>query len=54
LLSPILEIVPLQLFAYYVAAKRGLDVDRPRNLVKAVTLDIIIIIIIIKTVDRLG
>ena len=38
LLSPILEIVPLQLFAYYVAAKRGLDVDRPRNLVKAVTL----------------
>src|SRR5215470_13025859 len=38
LLSPILEIVPLQLFAYYIAAKRGLDVDRPRNLVKAVTL----------------
>jgi glucosamine--fructose-6-phosphate aminotransferase (isomerizing) len=39
LLLPILEIVPLQLFAYYVAAKRGLDVDRPRNLVKAVTLE---------------
>jgi len=39
LLSPILETVPLQLFAYYVAAKRGLDVDRPRNLVKAVTLE---------------
>src|SRR5277367_2254973 len=39
LLSPILEIVPLQLFAYYAAAKRGLDVDRPRNLVKAVTLE---------------
>ena len=39
LLSPILEIVPLQLFAYYVAAKRGLDADRPRNLVKAVTLE---------------
>src|SRR5271166_5368998 len=39
LLSPILEIVPLQLFAYYVAFKRGLDVDRPRNLVKAVTLE---------------
>ena len=37
LLSPSLEIVPLQLFAYYIAAKRGLDVDRPRNLVKAVT-----------------
>ena len=39
LLSPILEIVPLQLFAYYVALARGLDVDRPRNLVKAVTQD---------------
>src|ERR1700720_2026842 len=39
LLSPILEVVPLQLFAYYVAAKRGLDVDRPRNLVNAVTLE---------------
>jgi glucosamine--fructose-6-phosphate aminotransferase (isomerizing) len=39
LLSAVLEIVPLQLFAYYVAAKRGLDVDRPRNLVKAVTLE---------------
>lgn len=37
LLSPILEMVPLQLFAYYVAVKRGLDVDRPRNLVKSVT-----------------
>jgi len=39
LLLPILEIVPLQLFAYYMAAKRGLDVDRPRNLVKSVTLE---------------
>ena len=39
LLSPILEIVPLQLFAYYVTVKRGLDVDRPRNLVKSVTLE---------------
>jgi glutamine---fructose-6-phosphate transaminase (isomerizing) len=37
LLSPILEILPLQLFAYYMAVKRGLDVDRPRNLVKSVT-----------------
>jgi len=37
LLAPILEIVPLQLFAYYVAVAKGLDVDRPRNLVKAVT-----------------
>jgi glucosamine--fructose-6-phosphate aminotransferase (isomerizing) len=39
LLSPILEIIPLQLFAYYVAAKRGLNVDQPRNLVKSVTLE---------------
>ncbi|MBS1853277.1 MAG: glutamine--fructose-6-phosphate transaminase (isomerizing) [Acidobacteria bacterium] len=39
LLLPILEIVPLQLFAYYVAVRRGLDVDRPRNLVKSVTLE---------------
>jgi glucosamine--fructose-6-phosphate aminotransferase (isomerizing) len=37
LLTPILEIVPLQLFAYYMATKKGLDVDRPRNLVKSVT-----------------
>jgi glucosamine--fructose-6-phosphate aminotransferase (isomerizing) len=39
LLSPILEIVPLQLFAYYIAAKRGLNVDQPRNLVKSVMLE---------------
>lgn len=36
LLSPILEIIPLQLFAYYITVKKGLDVDRPRNLVKSV------------------
>jgi glutamine---fructose-6-phosphate transaminase (isomerizing) len=39
LLSPILEIVPLQLFAYYMTIRKGLDVDRPRNLVKSVTLE---------------
>ena len=39
LLSPILEIIPLQLFAYYMAVRKGLDVDRPRNLVKSVTLE---------------
>ncbi len=39
LLLPILEIVPLQLFAYYMAVRKGLDVDRPRNLVKSVTLE---------------
>jgi len=37
LLAPILEMIPLQLFAYHFAVRRGLDVDRPRNLVKAVT-----------------
>jgi len=39
LLSPILEIVPLQLFAYSMAIQRGLNVDRPRNLVKSVTIE---------------
>jgi glutamine---fructose-6-phosphate transaminase (isomerizing) len=39
LLSPILEIVPLQLFAYHMAVRKGLDVDRPRNLVKSVRLE---------------
>jgi glucosamine--fructose-6-phosphate aminotransferase (isomerizing) len=37
LLSPLLEIVPLQLLAYHIAVRRGVDVDRPRNLVKSVT-----------------
>lgn len=35
-LAPILEVVPLQLLAYFTAVQRGIDVDRPRNLVKAV------------------
>jgi glucosamine--fructose-6-phosphate aminotransferase (isomerizing) len=39
LLSPILEIVPLQLFAYHMTVKKGLDVDRPRNLVKSVSVE---------------
>lgn len=37
LLAPVLEIIPLQLFAYHMAVERGLDVDRPRNLAKSVT-----------------
>jgi glutamine---fructose-6-phosphate transaminase (isomerizing) len=37
LLLPLIEIVPLQLFAYHIALQRGLNVDHPRNLVKAVT-----------------
>ena len=36
LLLPIFEVIPLQLFAYYVATNKGYDVDHPRNLVKAV------------------
>ncbi len=36
LLLPIVEVIPLQLFAYHVAVNKGYDVDRPRNLVKAV------------------
>lgn len=36
LLLPIVEVIPLQLFAYHVAVKKGYNVDRPRNLVKAV------------------
>lgn len=36
LLLPLLEIVPLQLFAYHIAVQNGCDVDHPRNLVKAV------------------
>jgi glucosamine--fructose-6-phosphate aminotransferase (isomerizing) len=36
LLLPVLEVVPLQLFAYHFATMNGCDVDRPRNLVKAV------------------
>jgi glutamine---fructose-6-phosphate transaminase (isomerizing) len=39
LLLPILEIVALQLLAYHIAVMNGLDVDHPRNLVKAVTVD---------------
>jgi glucosamine--fructose-6-phosphate aminotransferase (isomerizing) len=39
LLSPILEIVPLQMLAYHIAVQRGVDVDRPRNLVKSVTVE---------------
>lgn len=38
-LTPVLAIVPLQLFAYYVALERGCDVDQPRNLAKSVTVE---------------
>jgi glutamine---fructose-6-phosphate transaminase (isomerizing) len=39
MLYPILTVVPLQLLAYYIATKRGLDVDQPRNLAKSVTVE---------------
>jgi glucosamine--fructose-6-phosphate aminotransferase (isomerizing) len=39
ILSPVLAIIPLQLFAYYVALARGTDVDQPRNLAKSVTVE---------------
>ena len=38
-LSPILSIIPLQLFAYYISKNKGLDVDKPRNLAKSVTVE---------------
>ena len=39
LLMPLQLIVPLQLFAYYMAVLRGCDVDKPRNLAKSVTVE---------------
>ena len=39
LISPILSVVPLQLFAYYISKNKGLDVDKPRNLAKSVTVE---------------
>jgi glucosamine--fructose-6-phosphate aminotransferase (isomerizing) len=38
-LTPVLSVIPLQLLAYYVAVKRGCDVDQPRNLAKSVTVE---------------
>ena len=39
ILQPSLGVVPLQLFAYYVALQRGCDIDKPRNLAKSVTVE---------------
>ena len=39
LLNPILAVIPLQIFAYHIAAMKGLDVDQPRNLAKSVTVE---------------
>jgi glucosamine--fructose-6-phosphate aminotransferase (isomerizing) len=38
-LSPLVNIIPLQLFAYHTAVLRGCDVDKPRNLAKSVTVE---------------
>jgi glucosamine--fructose-6-phosphate aminotransferase (isomerizing) len=39
LLTPVLSVVPLQLLAYYIAVRRGCNVDQPRNLAKSVTVE---------------
>ena len=39
LISPIISIIPLQLFSYYISKEKGLDVDKPRNLAKSVTVE---------------
>jgi len=39
LFAPVVDVIPLQLFAYHLAALHGLDVDRPRNLAKTVTVE---------------
>jgi glucosamine--fructose-6-phosphate aminotransferase (isomerizing) len=39
MLAPIIDTIPLQLFAYYVAKERGLSPDKPRNLAKSVTVE---------------
>lgn len=36
---PLISVVPLQLFAYYVAKKRGCNIDKPKNLAKSVTVE---------------
>jgi glucosamine--fructose-6-phosphate aminotransferase (isomerizing) len=39
LLTPVLSVIPLQLFAYHFAFLRGCDIDKPRNLAKSVTVE---------------
>lgn len=39
ILAPVLEVIPLQLLAYYTAVEKGCDVDKPRNLAKSVTVE---------------
>ncbi|MEG2917379.1 MAG: glutamine--fructose-6-phosphate transaminase (isomerizing) [Clostridium sp.] len=39
LLSPVISVIPMQLFSYYMAIEKGCDVDKPRNLAKSVTVE---------------
>ena len=39
ILQPVLGVIPLQLFAYYIALNRGCDIDKPRNWAKSVTVE---------------
>jgi glucosamine--fructose-6-phosphate aminotransferase (isomerizing) len=39
LIAPMLSVIPLQLFAYYLGVAKGCDVDKPRNLAKSVTVE---------------
>ena len=39
ILAPLLTVLPLQLMAYYAGITKGLDVDKPRNLAKSVTVE---------------
>ena len=39
LLSPVVNVIPLQLLSYHIAVRRGADVDQPRNLAKSVTVE---------------
>jgi glucosamine--fructose-6-phosphate aminotransferase (isomerizing) len=38
-LGPMLSVIPLQLLSYYVGLAKGIDVDKPRNLAKSVTVE---------------
>ena len=39
LISPLVAVVPLQILSYYISKNKGLDVDKPRNLAKSVTVE---------------
>jgi glutamine---fructose-6-phosphate transaminase (isomerizing) len=39
ILAPMISVIPLQLLAYYIGIAKGLDVDKPRNLAKSVTVE---------------